>query len=134
MNNKHSTDISPGLRRQCTGTLGHDLHVAQGMDQPRDERLVRTKLPAELGRHGLGEHQQPMCLSGLRSVGSSVLGFKLWRRLKLAWGCFEWSSSYHVQSSDLKPCNSKATLALDCAASTRRLQRGPPQTDAIETT
>ena len=29
--------------------------------------LVRTKLPAELGRHGLGEQQQPKCLSGLRA-------------------------------------------------------------------
>ena len=53
---------------------GHDFHVAnQRIDQPRDVLFFRTNLPAELGRHGLGEHQQPKCLSGVREQRGILL-------------------------------------------------------------
>ena len=123
VNNKHSTDISPVM----PPSTSHDLHVAhQGIDQPRDVLLVKTKLRTTATPMSQGLRAQRGILlrpkhARLQGDGSG------WR-----WGAP--SGNRRTISRAPSSEHSRATLALDCAASTRRVQRCLLRTDATETT
>ena len=66
-----SVDNARGLSAMTS--MWHKEWTSLWWEPGQDQTSRRTWSPWP------GEHQQPMCLSGLRSVGSSVLGFKLWQ-------------------------------------------------------